>query len=70
MTKHTHKADDKMERGPFGFRGTAAGAHYTSRGENRKAHGGVLWVQACRCGAMREVNSNGTAKEFGAWTVA
>jgi len=41
------------------------------RGENRAAHGGICYVETCdRCGARREVNSNGRHVERGAWVKA
>lgn len=45
-----------------GYRGTARGAD-----ENRAAHGGVCHIERCRCGALREVNSNGGHLERGTW---
>ncbi len=34
---------------------------------NPVAHGGVSYVQHCRCGATRRTNVNGSAREVGAW---
>ena len=35
--------------------------------ENPQAHGGVCFVDRCRCGATRKTNSNGGALERGPW---
>lgn len=35
--------------------------------ERPEAHGGICTVSFCRCGAKREVNSNGRAVEQGTW---
>ena len=61
---HKHKAKVTTMRG---YSGTAAGAHYTPRGEERRAHGGVCHVERCSCGATRETNSNGRYDERGTW---
>lgn len=34
---------------------------------NPAAHGGVSYVQQCRCGAVRRTNANAGAREVGAW---
>jgi hypothetical protein len=61
---HRHKEQSSTTRA---YTGTALGAHYLPRGENRAAHGGVCHVQRCACGARREVNTNGRHTEYGAW---
>ena len=52
-----------------GFRGAAQGAHFTAKGENRAAHGGVRHLQVKKNprGVIlgREVNSNGNHEEIG-----
>lgn len=66
MHKHKHKAKTEITRG---YTGTARGAHYTAKGENRSAHGGICHVETCACGATRETNSNGRHMERGTWQV-
>jgi len=52
-----------------GYRGTARGAHYTRKGENRAAHGGVCFLQARKNakGVIygRQVNGCGNHEEVG-----
>ena len=45
------------------YRGTVA-AVIT---EDRRAHGGVCFVDRCKCGAKRETNSTGGHIERGRW---
>lgn len=30
-------------------------------------NGGIMEIQFCRCGAIRQVNYNGEEREYGAW---
>jgi len=38
-----------------------------SKAENPRAHGGVCYVDTCRCGATRARNVNGNQVEKGDW---
>lgn len=59
MKPHRHRA--KEER-IYGFRGQIWGATPEPR-----AHGGVVLMQDCACGATRAINSNGMWEERGPW---
>ncbi len=51
-------------RGDLPFFGPVASAAQ----QNRAAHGGRRYVETCeRCGATREVLTNGPHREYGAW---
>lgn len=65
MTRqHTHRNDPKRERGPYGF------LHCVNPSRcNPASHGGVYYVEVCRCGASRSVNSTGFGRhEVGPWS--
>ena len=49
--------------GPFPFTGPAKGA----KRPNRKAHGGVCYVDVRENGKRRERNVNGAHSEIGTW---
>lgn len=46
----------------YGYRGPIWGATPEPR-----AHGGVMYLDECRCGATRARNSNWTFEERGPW---
>jgi hypothetical protein len=56
---HIHRVKSQSDPEPFR-------APVSSR-KNRKAHGGIMVLQFCRCGHARPVNRNGTHEERGAW---
>jgi hypothetical protein len=63
MPSRGHKHRAHTERGPYGFASCVAGAAC-----NQRAHGGVMWVETCSCGAERRVNSTGPGRtERGPW---
>lgn len=39
-----------------------------SRDEDRRAHGNVVHIETCRCGAERRTNSNAGYTEVGEWS--
>ena len=45
----------------YGYNGSVA------QPENRAAHGGVVHVDTCSCGAVRKTNSNGRHVERSTW---
>lgn len=55
MAIHKHRAHGAHVMRPF--------AGPVSARENRAAHGGVCYVDRCRCGAERRTNRNGSAIE-------
>lgn len=59
MSGHKHRV---KETRTYGYRGSIASARYEPR-----AHGGVLHVDVCACGAKRETNANGQFEERGRW---
>jgi hypothetical protein len=65
-SKHTHRAVEKLGRGPYGYNHCVAPHHGRC---NPMAHGGVMYVQVCLCGAERRINSTGAGRtERGEWT--
>jgi hypothetical protein len=63
MPKHTHKAiDSKSEL--YGWVRCVNPSR--CQGES-SAHGGVMYIDHCRCGALRKTEINGRAKCFGLW---
>lgn len=58
---HRHRSNPALSA-IYGFTGPVTGAI-----ENRRAHGGVRFVDRCQCGATRATNSNGGATERGPW---
>ncbi len=50
------------ESGPWPFAGAVA------RQQVPAAHGGVVMVETCGCGARRQVAVNGVHREVGAWS--
>lgn len=60
---HSHKA--QTER-------TVAWTHCVSadRGCSGRSHGGVTFVESCRCGAERKIESNGGSVGRGRWITA
>lgn len=57
---HYHRVESCTERC---FTGPAYGAKH----ENQRAHGGVCYLERCRCGATRMVNCNAGDREVGSW---
>jgi len=65
-TTHKHRGTEKRNRGPYGFTACVA-----PRDCNPMAHGGVVWVEVCSCGAERRRASTGDGRdEVGPWTRA
>jgi hypothetical protein len=62
---HKHRANPRLSQ-IRGYRGTVNGVIH----EVRRAHGGILTIDQCSCGAVRETNSNGLAVERGRWLEA
>jgi len=61
MIKHVHTAyrsEDYCYSGPIA----------SADEENPLAHGNIVIVEQCTCGAERRTNSNGGQYEEGAWT--
>lgn len=57
--RHKHRAA-WVEGAPF--------AGPVSRtGQNRMAHGNVVRIEHCECGASRRTNVNGPHREYGDW---
>ena len=68
MANHQHRAIEKLSK-THGFTRclcASEGGHITVHCEPR-AHGGVMHVDVCRCGAERRVNTNGQFRESGGW---
>lgn len=61
MSGHRHRIKSTRT---YCYRGSIAGAR-----EERRAHGGVLHVDECSCGAKRETNANGYWQEKGRWYI-
>jgi hypothetical protein len=60
MRRHIHHAIHKLQRercygGPVSDR------------ENPRAHGGIVEIDVCSCGAERRTNVNGLHRERGSW---
>lgn len=58
MHRHKVKTTDT-----YGYSAPIQGARYEPR-----AHGAVVHVDRCACGARRATNSNGVFQERGPWT--
>lgn len=59
-----HKHRKAAESGPYPYMGSVCGP----RGrENRAAHGNVMYVERCRCGAERQALINGDHVEREPW---
>lgn len=65
VTKCRHKPIDALQRGPFGF--TSCVAMQPRTYCQPAAHGGVVFVEVCECGAERRRASNGTRTEYSDW---
>lgn len=52
------------EEGPYGFTSPVA---FRAEDQNRAAHGNVMFVEHCRCGALRKRLVNGRHEEIGEW---
>lgn len=63
-TQHTHKAIT-AKRQTYGW--TYCVNSDRCHGDS-SAHGGVMFIDHCTCGAVRRTESNGTAKVYGIWT--
>ena len=59
--KHEHVA--QAVYGPYPF------SYSVSREENPSAHGCMMKIQRCICGAYQKVNVNGIHTEHGPWTI-
>ncbi len=62
MKTHRHRA--ATSEGPRPFWGPVG------KRQNPAAHGGVMYRQACSCGAWQYVNQNGPHVERGGWFYA
>jgi hypothetical protein len=62
--EHTHRATaGKTITKTFDFEATNE-----EKQVNRRAHGGVVDIETCRCGATRRICRNGRHEERGDWT--
>ena len=59
---HTHTAS--RESGPYPYIAPVAGRYGT---ENRAAHGNVVFLETCECGAERSAARNQRHEELGPW---
>ena len=62
MSHHTHRAVEELSR-TYGWSACVAGGRPCSG----RAHGGVVHVDRCWCGARRETESNGRHVVRGPW---
>ena len=63
---HTHKAiPTKQKLRPWTHCVTPAECAANPRRE--VAHGNVIYLDHCRCGATREMESNGGRRNYGPW---
>lgn len=60
MKPHTHRAVPERQTEQYY-------SHPVRQPENPAAHGGVCFVDRCRCGATRRTNVNGWHRERGPW---
>jgi hypothetical protein len=63
MAKHAHRKVNESRIKCW----TGCVAH--GSGDCGAAHGGVVYVDACRCGATRETEVNGCHRARGPWIV-
>lgn len=64
MKRVYHRHRPAREEGDWGF--LSCVAPYPNAC-NPGAHGGVVWLQICQCGAVRRAAGNGGAREYGPW---
>jgi hypothetical protein len=64
MSQHVHKAISGKTQ-ILGWTGCVK-----RRPCDGKAHGGVVYLDRCRCGAVRRIESNGNRKVNGGWRAA
>jgi hypothetical protein len=65
MLTSNHRHAVIRRRGPFAFDYCVARYPFTHC--EPRSHGGVVWVEACKCGAERRRSISGLATEYSAW---
>jgi hypothetical protein len=63
---HTHKAQPAKRR-TYAWTACVSSNQCAAQPIRQRAHGGVTFVDECRCGATRKTEANGIAKNFGEW---
>jgi len=66
MTKHKHRPKTSEERA---WTYCVTPDECASRPERQRAHGGILRIDKCRCGAERAVEVNFYRTNYGPWIV-
>ena len=61
---HQHKIKTSTDRG---FTGPVTDETAGRYAQNQAAHGNIVRIDTCACGAVRRTNINGRHREYGRW---
>lgn len=67
MKAHRHKAIQAHSK-DYGWTTCVTPAECAARPERQDAHGNIVIVDVCSCGATRQAESNGGRVNFGPWS--
>jgi hypothetical protein len=67
--KHTHKAI-KAKSADYGWTCCVTPCECAARPRRQVAHGNIIRIDACSCGATRQTEINGGCSNYGPWIVA